>query len=106
MALSPWEGFMSEADARHVAMVQLIDEVAHGLGQATIAQVGAPDVLVARYLDHQHVDDLADIGSASLAAIIDAHVQVAASRAPGTQCVKSSPNATSTPPRSRKRANW
>ncbi len=78
---------MSDAVGRQASLGLLIDEVARKLDPDTVARVGEPSLLVTRYLDHQHVDDLADIGADSLAAIVDAHVQVAATRAPGTSCV-------------------
>ncbi len=78
---------MSEAGDRHVAMGQLIDDVARLVDPETVARVGDPALLATRYLDHQHVADLADIGAASLAAILDAHVRVAACRPSGTNCV-------------------
>ncbi|HSN10979.1 MAG TPA: NAD-glutamate dehydrogenase, partial [Propionibacteriaceae bacterium] len=43
--------------------------------------------LVATYLEHQHGDDLDDIGADDLAAIISAHVGLAARREPGTDSV-------------------
>ena len=68
-------------------MQHLIDEVAGRLDPRTTALVGEPGLLAARYLDHQHSDDLSDIGSDSLAALMDAHVRVAAERPAGSDLV-------------------
>jgi hypothetical protein len=50
---------------------------------------GSRPELVARYLEHQHGDDLDDIGAENLAGIISAHVRVAQSDRAGTRTASS-----------------
>ncbi len=78
---------MSGGPRRHQPMQQLIDLVARKLDPDTVARVGEPQLLATGYLDHQHVDDLVDIGSDTLAALMDTHVRIAAARAPGADLV-------------------
>ncbi|HEY8662384.1 MAG TPA: hypothetical protein VIL68_02095, partial [Propionibacteriaceae bacterium] len=59
----------------------MIAEVVARLDPETVSRASAPADLVARYLEHQHSDDLGDIGADNVAAIIDAHVRLAAHRA-------------------------
>ena len=54
-----------------------IAQVVGRLDPATVAGAGTPADLVARYLEHQHDDDLDDMGAENLAGIITAHVRVA-----------------------------
>ncbi len=49
--------------------------------------VGDRRDLVAKYLEHQHDDDLDDIGADDLAAIVSAHVRLAQHRSPQTDSV-------------------
>src|SRR5665811_340556 len=59
----------------------MISEVVARLDPETLSRASAPADLVARYLEHQHSDDLDDIGADNVAAIIDAHVTVSTHRA-------------------------
>ena len=64
-----------------------IAQVVGLLDRETVDRVGTPAELVARYLEHQHDDDLDDMGSENLAGIISAHVRVAEHRAATTDSV-------------------
>ncbi len=58
-----------------------IATVVERFDREALRRAGAPADLVARYLEHQHGDDLDDIGAGNLTAIINAHVRVAKCRA-------------------------
>jgi glutamate dehydrogenase len=65
----------------------MITDVVARLDPETVSRAGAPAELVRRYLEHQHSDDLDDIGADNLAAIINAHVRLGAHRAADTDSV-------------------
>jgi len=58
----------------------MIARVVELLDAATVRDVARPTELVARYLEHQHGEDLDDIGAHNLAGIISAHVRLAERR--------------------------
>ena len=58
----------------------MIARVVELLDPATVSGAERPTELVARYLDHQHSEDLDDIGADNLAGIIGAHVRLAQRR--------------------------
>ena len=65
----------------------MIAQVVDALDPATVSRAGEPGEIVARYLEHQHGDDLDDIGAGNLAGIISAHVRLAQSRSLGSDSV-------------------
>jgi glutamate dehydrogenase len=58
----------------------MVARVVDRLGTASAGVVDDPHELVSRYLEHQHGEDLDDIGADDLAALVSAHVRLAQHR--------------------------